>query len=209
MPSPLVNNWSIQTVMQITAEAYQSRYENMTRDVVKSAVHIKKVTVYDGKDPGTGSRTRFDIISQSWPQYYPYFTQKDARGRTRTYQRTTKHQYLVTIQMDFLTLTTPIKFRTGSDKKWDFNPNPALIKSKTNKYGQYLSVGDYNAKVTGVNGDFFFQQSYVRKIENCLFGRNYTNGFPSKMNPRGLVFATKHELMCFITLMESGTLKRN
>lgn len=208
MPSKLQGKWNIQNIIQITSEAYKSRFDYMARDVISSSVHIKRITVYDGKDPGVGSRTRFDITSQSWPQYYPYYTKKDSRGRERTYQRTTKHQYTVTIQMDYLTLTAPIKFRTGSDKKWEFNPNPALIKSKTNKYGIYLGIGDYNAQVLGVNGDFFFQQSYVRKMENCLFGRNHANSFPSKTNSKGLVFATKHELKCFLTLMENGILKK-
>jgi hypothetical protein len=205
MPSKLQNNWSISALLQVTQQLALNRFEYAARDVVRSAVHIQKITVYDGKDPGTGSRTVYKVRSKSWPQYYPYLTQKDSRGRARTYQRTYFHEYDVIISMDFLTLITPIKIRTGADKKWIFNPNPALIKSKTNKYGQYLSVGDYNAKM-GINGDMFFAHSFNRKIEGCLYGRNYANKAPEKYPT---CFLTKHEIVVIETLMESGTLKRN
>jgi hypothetical protein len=200
MPSKLQGKWNIIALLNTTQQIAFDRFEYAKRDIPVSAIQIQKVTVYDGKQPGTGNRTTFFIKSHSWPQYWPYFTKKDSRGRIRTYQRTTSHEYQVIIQLDYLTLSTPVRLRTGADKKWIFEVNPTLIKSKKNPYGQYLSIGDYNAK-NGINGDMFFAHSWNRKIDDCLFGRNYAGWAPEKYST---CFLTKHEIACIEHLMEAG-----
>lgn len=207
MPSKLKGYWTINKLLNVTYQTHTNRFEYAARDVTKSLIRIKKITVYDGKHPGD-SRTRFDIMSYSYPQYAPYFTKYDSKGRLRTYQRTYRHQYQVIIQLDTLTINNSVKIRTGSDRKYDFKPNPNLIKSKTNPYGKYLSIGDYNIEVNGINPDFFFTNSFIRHEEGCLFGRNYANGFPAKANPLGLPFLCKHEIVVVETLMERGKLTK-
>jgi hypothetical protein len=207
MPSKLKGIWSINSILQITSEYYQNRFSNMIRDIPASAITIKKITVYDNKNLGE-ARTKFILSSYSWPQYWPYFTKYDNRGRLRTYQRTYKHEYEVTIQLNSLNINDQgIKLRTGADRKWISNISPSLIKSKKNPYGQYLSLGDFNSKM-GINGDFFWRISYVRKIEDSLFGRNFAEGFPFKTNPHGINFLTKHELKAVISLLEAGIFKK-
>jgi hypothetical protein len=205
MPSKLAGVWSIQNLLDVTAQAAQTRFEYMIRDVVKSAVRIQKVTTYDGKNPGEGI-TKYVCQSSSYPQYYPYLTKKDSRGRARTYQRTHRHTYDVIIQVNTLSLSQAgVKIRTGANKRYNFYPDKNLIKSKKNPNGKYLSVGDYNIVVNGINPDHFFTQEYLRHADKCLYGKNYTNGPPdTTRNKFQVPFLMKHELRVLITLMEAG-----
>jgi hypothetical protein len=207
MPTKLKGYWNITNLFNITKESHPNRFDYAKRDVIKSAIRIVKVKVYDGKQPGL-ARTKFEIFSSSFPQYEPYYTVYDSRGRIRAYQRTYKHQYKVTIQMDELTVRNPIKLRTGQDFKYNFNPNPSSIKSKSNPNGRYLSVADYNIEVNGINPDFFFTNSWVRHEEDCLVGKNYANGAPLKSNPFLLPFLTKHEIVVLETLLNYGIFLR-
>ncbi len=205
MPSPLKGKWTIGLLLNVTYQYQFNRFEYAARDIPLSRIQVQKILVYDGNNPGTGSRTIYRIRSRSWPQYYPYYTKFDSRGRARTYQRTTFHEYDVIIALDYLTISTPIRLRTGSDKKWEFNPPKQLIKSKENKYAPYLSVGDYNAKKNECNGDFFFAHSYNRKMDDCLYGRNYAGWQPEKYKT---CFLTKHEISCVERLLNNGVLKK-
>lgn len=205
MPTKMVGAWSLSTLLQMTEQVAKSRFTYADRDVIKSAVQIKKITTYEGKNPLEG-KVKFEITSSSYPQYYPYYTKFDSRGRSRSYQRKYKHQYKVIIQADALTMTSPVRIRTGSDKSYEFHPNPNLIKSKKNPYGKYLSIGDYNIMEKGVNPDFFFTNSYIRWVEKCLYGRNYANGFPKERNPLGVPFLNKHEIVVVETLLSAGVL---
>jgi hypothetical protein len=200
VPEKIWTKWNINLLFQSTAQVAQSRFEYAQRDCPPSVIQIQKITVYDGKSPGE-SRTTFKIVSRSWPQYFPYYTKYDNRGRSRTYQRTTFHEYLVTISLDALSLATPVKLRTGSDKKWIFDPNPALIRTKNNPLAPYLSVGDFNAKTYGINADHFFTQSYNRYVSGCLFGRNYAKYAPKNYK---IPFLMKHEINCLLQMMNRG-----
>lgn len=181
----------------------KNRYDYAERDVLKRIV-IKKVSVYDGKNIGE-ARTRFDIVSSSYPQYYPYYTKKDNRGRPRTKQRTYKHQYDVTIQMEELSLDCDaIKLRTGADAKWDF--------TKSGK-GYWMGKGRNKHWIEGsnikrgINGDHFFRLSYVRQQAGILFGRNFAEWPPRKTNPRMIQFLTKHELNAIRILVNKGIIQ--
>lgn len=208
MATSLKGKWSIKTLMQITNEVASSRFFTKERDVIRSAIQIKKFKVFDGKNPKK-AKIHFQIYSASFPQYYPYYTKYDSRGRERSYQRTYRHEYLVQISLERLSINTPIKIITGSDKKYVFNVSKNLIRSKQNPHGRYLSVGDYNIEVWGINPDHFFTQSWIRKQEDCLFGRNFANGPPIKANPSMVPFCGKHELLCLETLINSGFLKND
>jgi hypothetical protein len=177
----------------------RTRFDYQQRDLVR-VIRIEKVAVYDGKQPGQ-ARTKFIVRTQSTPQYWPYYTKKDSRGRPRKRQMKYRHQYQVTIQLDELSINVPFKGRVGALGKWDFTPagQPRKIKGKV--------IEGTNVR-RGLNGDFFFRCSYIWKKNGILFGRDWTNGRPPvHVNPKQIVFAPKHFLSCVEYLMNTGKLK--
>lgn len=202
MPSSIQNPGGItlRTLITNTYVHVRSRFEYKERDVLKR-VTIQKVSVYGGKAPGK-DRTKYLIKSFSYPQYSPYYTKKDSRGRPRSKQKTYKHEYQITIQLDKLSLDTDrIKLRTGADAKWDFSSKG---KSKKNSNGRVIEGSNIRR---GLNGDHFFRLSFIRKEAGILFGRNFANGPPNKVNPKKILFLTKHELRVIEFLVDRGIIQ--
>lgn len=197
MPVPIQNDWTLRKLVQNTYHHMRNRFEYMRRDVIQR-IRIKTVSVYDGKEPGQ-ARTKYIIESTSYPQYPPYLTQTDARGRSRRRQRSYKHQYDVTIQLDRLSIDVPVKLRTGAERRWRFN-------SRTRRLPNGRLEESENIKL-GINGDFFFRLSFIYHEEGILFGRNYANGPPNQVNPKKIVFLDKHALHVVQTLMDRGILR--
>lgn len=201
MPSPIRNRWTLKKILQNTyiQEYSRNRFEYKERDVIKR-IKIKEVSVYDGKKPGE-ARTKYVVESTSYPQYKPYYSPTDSRGRPRAFQRSIRHQYDVVIQLDRLSINVPFKARVGADLKWDFNPNARPKKLSNGR------VRDSKNAERGVNGDFFFRCSFLYSKEGILYGRNHANGPPTKTNPKGVVFAPKHLISVVEALMNRGILK--
>jgi hypothetical protein len=203
MPSPLSNpsGWTLRRLLTNTyfhAET-KTRYDYKTRDMVK-VIRIEKIDVYDGKNPGQ-ARTKFTIRTQSTPQYYPYYTKKDSRGRSRKRQLKYRHYYQVIVQLDKLSINVPFRGRVGALGKWDFSPRGRSQRIK----GKVIEGTNIQR---GLNGDFFFRCSYVWKNNGILFGRDWTNGQPPvRVNKREIVFAPKHMIACIEYLMNTGKLK--
>ena len=176
----------------------RNRYDYKTRDVIKRII-VKEVKQLKGsvKEP---PRTKFVIISQSYPQYAPYYTPTDSRGRPRSYQRTYKHQYEVTIELDRLSINAPFKGRVGSDRKWRFD-------SRTRKDRNSGRVIESENIKLGINGDFWFRCSWVWQQNGILFGRNWAIGPPNVVNPHHIVFAPKHFISVCEQLINRGILK--
>lgn len=205
MPNTIRNTkkWTIRKLIQNTYHHKRNRFDNMDRDVLKSIV-VKKVSVYNGKEPGK-DRTKFIIQSSSYPQYAPYYSGKDVRGRPIKYQRTYKHQYEVTIQMDSLSIDDDrIKLRTGADAKWDFSKAGKSSYSGTGRNRRLVEGSNIKR---GLNGDFFFRLSFLYQQEGILFGRNFANGPPVKTNPMNIVFLDKHLIRTLQTLIDRGILQ--
>ena len=77
-----------------------------------------------------------------------------------------------------------------------------------NKAGTECKIIEGSNVTRGLNGDFFFRSSYVWKKEGILFGRDWTNGQPPvRVNPKQIVFTSKHFLACVEYLMNRGLLK--
>lgn len=206
MPSPISNKKGL-TIRRVLNETYahrktRTRFKYKIRDAVQGIL-IQKVSTYDGKAIGT-SRTKFIIKTQSTPQYYPYYTKFDARGRPRKRQVKHKHYYEVTIQLDTLSLDAPFKMRVGGLARWDFSPAGKDKRVKKNR--TFVIVPGTNTK-RGLNGDFFFRCEWVYYKAGILFGRNWTNRAPVKANPRRIVFFPKHALAAIELLMNRGYLK--
>jgi hypothetical protein len=116
-----------------------------------------------------------------------------------------RHQYQVVVQLDKLSIDVPFRGRTGSQGKWDFGPNG---KAKKIKQGRIIKIIEGSNVTRGLNGDFFFRSSYLWKREGILFGRDWTNGQPpTQVNPRMVIFASKHFLACVEYLMNRRILK--
>ncbi len=197
MPRRIENKFTIKNLIQNTYLQQKNRFDNRDRDVLKS-IKVKKVSSYELSS--TRIRTKFIIETSSYPQYYPYFTKKDSRGRDRSYQRSYKHHYDVTIQLERLSINVPVKLRTGSDLKWDFSKE-----GRTKKVNGRVIEGT-NIK-RGINADFFFRLEFLYHKAGILFGRNWTNGPPTKVNPSGIIFLDKHMLRATEVLMSRGILK--
>jgi hypothetical protein len=204
MPSPIRNNWTLRKLLLSTYQHQETktRYDYKIRDMVK-VIRIEKTDVYDGKKPGQ-ARTKFIIRTQSTPQYWPYYTKKDSRGRPRKKQIKYRHQYQVVIQLDKLSIDVPVKIRVGSQGRWDFSPagKPHKIKQ-----GRNIKIIEGSNVIHGKNGDFFFRCEWVYHKEGILFGRNWTNGPPVHTNPKQIVFLPKHALAVTEFLMNTGKLK--
>lgn len=197
MPSTIQNKWTIKKLLQNSFHHKKDRFENKERDVLRR-IAIKKVSEYDITT--RKKRTKFIVESYSYPQYYPYYTAKDSRGRSRSFQRTYRHQYSVTIQLDRLSINVPVKLRTGADRAWDFSKAGSSSKS-----GNRIIEGT-NVK-NGRNADFFFRLEYLYQHNGILFGRNWTNGPAKKTNPDNIVFLDKHMINVLEILMRKGILK--
>lgn len=234
-----MGDYTLQKVIEFTKEKYPNRFDYKNRDVIKS-ITIKDITQIERHDVPEGPRQykKYEILSKSYPQYPPYYTGKDSRGRIISYQRSVMHQYDVIIEMDELSLSTKNwTLRVGSGKKWKKDPPQNKIKTlyartkrrlkrkasrsdnPTAKYRQlvkehkrrapYLDVGDYNSQVLGLNGDWIFRCDYPYYKHNHRFGRNYYGNVPARItNPSNIVFLPKHAINTIEQLMQRGIITR-
>jgi len=218
------------TLKQLLKQTYayvENRYEYRKRDVVKRII-IKKVQEINRHDIPKNPRTytKYIIESKSYPQYPPYYTGKDSRGRSIQYQRTHSHFYDIVLEIDRLSLNTfNWKGRIGSGRVWVKSPSQNKIKTiypknrkrwskerieKHKKKAPYLDVGDYNSQVKGINGDFIFRCAYAWHFHDHLWGRNYYGNVPArKMNPLNIMFAPKHFINVVDLLARQGILKND
>lgn len=199
MPSPIQNSWTLKKLLTNTYMNKRNRYDYKLRDTVKG-ISIEKISVYNGLEPGE-ARTKFVIKTRSTPQYWPYFTKKDSKGRLRKRQNASVHTYQVIIQLEELSLSVPFKGRVGAEGKWDSSPAGQAHKSA----GRVVEGKNY---LRGINADFIFTCEYLWKKEGILFGKPYAVTPPIKTNPSGIIFAPKHFIATVELLMRAGYLKK-
>jgi hypothetical protein len=126
-----MGTYTLKELLQITHKYYQNRYDYKRRDVVKR-VTVKQIRTVDIHDQPNEPRirTKYEIISKSYPQYRPYFTGVDRRGIQRRYQRSIAHYYDIIIEIDRLSINTKNwRGRVGSGKRWEPRPPQKQIKS--------------------------------------------------------------------------------
>lgn len=198
MPVLIKNDWTLRKLIQNTYHFYPNRFDYRVRDTVK-AVSIEEVHEYDVRV--NQSRIYFRIKTHSYPQYYPYYTKTDLRGRPRKYQRTYGHEYQVILQLENLSVNVPFKGRVGADKRWRFDREGRPRKMSNGR------VKEGTNQILGINGDFFFRCSWVWYHQGILFGRHWTNGPPNKVNPRMITFAPKHFIAVIDFLLKKGILE--
>ena len=221
MANIIEGDFTIREVLNFTHQKFRSRFLYEKRDVLHR-ITIKRVRTLSPDRPGEPVVT-YEVVSKSYPQYKPYFTKKDKRGRVRRFQRSVSHEYETIFQLDQLSIDTPHwRTRTGSGKKWETHPPQQQIKSiyrenakkltddqkaGIKKTAKYLNVGDWNARVRGIMADFRFRQSYALQVHGHLFGRDEARYWPApKTNPQSIPFFNKHQIRVLRVLMQNGIL---
>ena len=178
-----------------------NRFDNKERDVLWS-IRVEKRTVHEGT---SAARTYevFIVRSSSYPQYRPYITKENIRSGSK--QRRYKHQYDVTISLQRLSIDSPVKLRTGANRGWNFSEG---ARGQVVGRGPTRRVVESDNVLNGINGDFYFRLEWLYAQAGILFGRNYTNGPPSRTNPHHILFLDKHMLRVVEQLMARGILKQ-
>ncbi len=241
MGNVINGTYTIRQVMNFTRDSnFKSRFDYKKRDRVKM-VKIKTIKYFESDREGAPT-ILYEIMSKSTPQYKPYFTGKDSRGRKRKSQRKVKHDYETVLQMDRLSINTKnwrarvgtlkkikpapqnqiqtihretsAKWKKQSEKKFKLKKDQAkwLKETKENhrKKAKYLSDGDYQAQVHGLNLDFIYRCQFVYKINNHLYQLGgYIENRPSTLNPDNIVFFPKHLIAIIEVLMNNGVLKND
>ena len=127
MANEIYGTYTIKQVLLATYQFFHNRFTYEKRDVIKR-VTIRKITNLHPTRALEPS-IRYQIETKSYPQYPPYFTGKDSRGRIITKQRKIHHEYDCFLEIDKLSLnTTHWKMRIGSNKKIRKAP-PSEIKT--------------------------------------------------------------------------------
>jgi hypothetical protein len=174
MASPLKGKWTLKLLMKhsYALKEGRERYDNMRDDRVHS-VRIEKTDVYGERQEGE-ARTKYTIFSLS-----------------------ENSSYLVTLQLDRLSLNVPFKARTGAGGLWKNSKN-----QKAQENPKSLPYTAYR-----ISPDFQFRLEYVFAEEGILFGRRWSKLPPVKTNPKKLVYMDKHFLSTVKYLMKMGILK--
>lgn len=172
-----------------TKKLVPQRIEYAKRDVVYKRIYIVKVRKYSVSSKRL--TTIVEVHSTSNPHYYPY-TKRD---------RNTVHTYDVKIAFHTagMSLLSRITLRTGSERKWD--PRPPKDEMK---YLSPKTVPEYNIKRLGINPDFYYRQSWVRREQGVLYGRNYAPRPTGHANPFHHIWLTKHEWAVVQFLVQKG-----
>jgi len=218
MANVIEGRYSLLDAIRMTYQYFENRFDYRDRDVIKRIV-IKEIKTLHPDRPKEPT-VRYKIETRSYPQYAPYLK------KGQRLQRKVHHEYDTIIEMDKLSLQTKNwKARLGSGKKWDNHPPQSIlhsiykenlatwdknrIKEHRAKKHPYLSVGDYNAKVLGINGDFIFKFAYTYHLFGHFYGRSYYGWEPARItNPNNLLGLPKHLLRILELLMSKGILKR-
>lgn len=154
-----MGTYTINQVLQNTFQHKKNRFDYRDRDVLKR-ITMRKVTTLNPDRPGRPS-VRYEATTYSYPQYAPYYTGTDKRGRTIKYQRSVKHEYDITFTIDRLSLNTRNwKMVVGSVAKWRTSfPQSQLkvVSRKTRAQWKKKLARKYKGKE--------LQEKYREKIE--------------------------------------------
>lgn len=233
MAQTLDGTFTIKQVLAFTKQKFKTRFKYTKRDRIKM-IRIKTIRFYNA-DRTKAPTIKYEIVSQSTPNYSPYL--RDKRGRKHKYQRTIHHEYDTIFQFgsEGITVNTKQwKSVTGSmrkipkkipqdkvgtvfretSKRWKKLYSAEEYKRKIRshkKRAKYVSTGDYIAQVYGINLDFIYRQAYVYKKFGHLYGRNYNpqgNQPPKITNPQQVMFFNKHQIAIIKILLSRGILTK-
>ncbi len=119
----------------------------------------------------------FNFSTRTWEQTNKYgvifhFLIKSEPISYKRIDKLKSHTYPVIFHFLDLSLgvDSPIKYRTGSEKKWKTTPKGSTTKERQ-------KIAEQNIK-NGVQADFLFCDMWVADKFGYLYGRNTTNGKP-------------------------------
>jgi len=215
------------------SDIVSNRWEYMERDIAISKITLTDTLVYI-KDRPSQPDKKLTIQSFSYPQYKPYI---NVKGKKSNKQRKIRHQYdlIFVLQKDNkgeYSFQSKIRWHVGSFKKWKKAPQNQIksVRRETRerlkrKYGQtkryteevekirkkgkYLDNGDYNSRVEGLNGDFYFTGNPLCYTQNCSFGPVINKELNTRkpFNEIKFPFFGKHELAVLLYLFKKGIIK--
>jgi hypothetical protein len=221
MANVIQGTYTIRQVLNFTRQYVPNRFSYRSRDVIKR-ITVQRVTNLSPDRPGEPS-VKYRIITYSYPQYGNYLKQKGPKAKQ---QRTIRHQYDTVFEVDRLSVdTVHWRMRVGTGRDWVEKPPQKAIKqiypenrkrwdkkriTRHRKTAKYLDVGDYNARVKGINADFCFRCAYAYWRAGHLYGDPRKARQPSNVtNPKYIMFFTKHAIHIIETLLANGVLKRD
>lgn len=229
MATVINGDYTILEVLKFTQAKFETRFAYRERDVNKS-ITIKKV-VELSKDRKNQPTIKYEITTRSYPQYKPYNTWTGKKQSKAYKQRKYAHDYETILVMDRLSINTKTwAFRLGSMKKVVDAPQSQIkqirrstlekwkrvYKDKTKlkkkiethkRIAPYLSDGDWQARVQGINLDFVYRDAFALQFHGHLYGRSYYPlTRPSKLNPQAIPFFPKHTLRIIEILLQKGIL---
>lgn len=219
MANVIQGTYSVREVFHMTEQSeFKTRFENAKRDKVK-VIRIKKIQ-YFKKDREGAPLVLYEIETQSTPQYYPYYTRKDNRGRTRKTQRKIKHEYDITFQFDRLSIDTKnwrgVVGRLGKIEdppfekvktiprekmaRWKKKYSKKILERKIRNHrnrAKYLNKGDYLAQEKGLMLDFLYRCAWVYKNNGHLYERGGYKAALYLRQPPKAEFTNKKRIMFF------------
>lgn len=205
----------------------------LKRIVIQKVTSLKFGALQSEKE--TKSVEKYRIITFSYPQYGQYLKIKGKKSRrqrkikheydivleldrmsinTRNWKIRVgsyfkwdfnpRQRYIKTVYHE-----TTRKLRKAAELKFskrkDQDKFVREAKVKIRKNGKYLDIGDYNSRKRGINGDFYFRQSYIFWRTGHLFGKLINKELPEDNK----IFFGKHELRVIEILLKRKILKDN
>jgi len=173
------SGFTIKDIIRMSHQYYKSKAgddkaKRSNIDVLNAKITLRNNYNYNQsakKWEQSGRDVRIDFICRTDP---------------KSYKKTDNikiHKYPITIIIHSIELgiNSTFKWRTGSLKKPIFS-KPGMSSQQ---------VAEKNIR-NGIQMGFFFEQEFVLRQHNLLFGRCYANRPPIKTNPKGKIFADKH-----------------
>ncbi|MDA3854616.1 MAG: hypothetical protein PF569_00045 [Candidatus Woesearchaeota archaeon] len=206
---------TLREIWEYTYDQYRSRFDNRDRDVIKKLI-VDEVTelLVDRLDV---PMKKYRITTHSYPQYKPY---DKIKGKKSKNQRTIRHQYDITLELEELSLDSRFNWRVGSQKKWpktiaqkfvqtirretlanwkkkyDSDRIRKLLKRHRSS-AKYLNNGDYVSRALGINGDFYWRLQAPLYKAGVLYGLCW-----EKNSDNTDIFFDKHTIRVLEYMME-------
>ena len=209
---------TLRQVWDLTYQNKRNRFEFKERDVIKK-VDVEEI-VSLSIDRLDQPMKKFRITSYSYPQYKPYV---NVKGKKSKNQRTVRHQYDITLELESLNFDSRFFWRCGSQRKWpnkipqksiktirretmqrwkEKYPDPRRLRQiikRHKKNASYLDNGDYISQEYGINGDFYWRIQPILYSKGMLFGRAWNKDIPKDNK----LFFDKHTINIILWLLKN------
>jgi len=228
-----MGNFTIKQVMLLTRRHFPTRFNYRERDVLRRVV-IKERYDINVNHPERPQKY-FKIETFSYPQYGAYVRGSRGRNQRRirhqyesiltlkeltlnnkiwkyrlgSYKKWVKKPPQKHIQS--LYPETRRRFREKAQRRartqQEAQAEYRRLVQRHKRSAKYLDVGDYNAQMLGINGDFIFRDAWALRYHGHLYGQMHPLRSAPERNPSNIPFFPKHGLALIEHLMKRGILK--